>query len=324
MFEVLTVTGPIFLLMSLGYASVHLKVFELPQMRVLGRFVLLFCLPALLFDAVSRRRIDEVLVASYAAAYALGSIVVMLGGMAWARWRRGAPMSLAALQGMGMSCPNSGFIGYPIHQQLFGAQAAAGLLALNMLVENLLLLPLSLALAGAGGHGQVRRALVEALRGLITNPLVIAIFLGLVAALLGWRASGAIDRTVQLLAGAASPLSLFVIGGTLVSVGRPAEGTALSMGEARGDVLRVALAKLLLHPLIVVGFILVLPPMTAIQRVGLVLTAAMPMMSIYPVLAQKYQHERFCAAALLVATVLSFFTISVALWCLRRQPGWLP
>ena len=37
----------------------------------------------------------------------------------------------------------------------------------------------------------------------------------------------------------------------------------------------------------------------------------MPMMSIDPVLAQRFGHERFCAAALLAATVASFFTLSV-------------
>jgi hypothetical protein len=50
----------------------------------------------------------------------------------------------------------------------------------------------------------------------------------------------------------------------------------------------------------------------------------MPMMGIYPVLAQKYGHDGFGAATLLATTVLSFFTISTGLWWLRQQPAWLP
>jgi SulP family sulfate permease len=47
------------------------------------------------------------------------------------------------------------------------------------------------------------------------------------------------------------------------------------------------------------------------------------MSAVLIVLAQKYGEERFCAAALLTTTVLSFFTISLGLWWLRQHPAWL-
>jgi malonate transporter len=40
---------------------------------------------------------------------------------------------------------------------------------------------------------------------------------------------------------------------------------------------------------------------------------------LYPVLAQKYHHEGFCAAALLVTTVLSFVSISALLWAMHAM-----
>jgi hypothetical protein len=49
---------------------------------------------------------------------------------------------------------------------------------------------------------------------------------------------------------------------------------------------------------------------------------ALPVLSIYPILAQKYHFDGFCAAALLFSTVLSFVTISANLWLLRAVPGW--
>lgn len=51
---------------------------------------------------------------------------------------------------MGRSCPNSGFIGFPLVAQLFGPVNAGIGLALAMLVENFLTIPLSLAIADAG------------------------------------------------------------------------------------------------------------------------------------------------------------------------------
>jgi hypothetical protein len=48
--------------------------------------------------------------------------------------------------------------------------------------------------------------------------------------------------------------------------------------------------------------------------------AAMPTMSIYPILAQRYHQQRSAALALLMMTGLSFFSISVALALLKALP----
>jgi hypothetical protein len=41
--------------------------------------------------------------------------------------------------------------------------------------------------------------------------------------------------------------------------------------------------------------------------------AAMPMMSIYPIIGGNYGYRNLCASILLVTTVLSFVTISLTL-----------
>jgi predicted permease len=61
-----------------------------------------------------------------------------------------------------------------------------------------------------------------------------------------------------------------------------------------------------------------------VARTAAIVIAAAPMMSIYPILAQKYGLEGFCAAALLLTTVLSFVTMSVTLWLLGPVLGWAP
>ena len=60
---------------------------------------------------------------------------------------------------------------------------------------------------------------------------------------------------------------------------------------------------------------------TWILGVGLASTAAilnagMPMLSIYPLLSQKFGQEGVSAAALVAATTASFFTVSGLLWML--------
>lgn len=108
-------------------------------------------------------------------------------------------------------------------------------------------------------------------------------------------------------------VSLFVIGGSLVG---------LQTKGMRRDVSVIALGKLLLHPLAVGLMMWLAPPADPALRVAAVIFASVPMLSIYPVLAQKYGFEGFCAAALLLATVLSFVTINGVLWLLSSVLLW--
>lgn len=302
MLQILTVTGPIYLIIATGFVAVRGGLFEKADTRVLGRFVVDFCMPALLFRALAQRSIGEIVNAGYLLAYLGGSLLLLLGGTAFARRVRGKPMPLAALHGLGMSSSNSAYVGYPIVMQLFGAPAAVAL-ALTMLVENLVILPLALALADSGQAEGLRwhRAVAASLRGLLRNPMILAIIAGFACALFELRLPGTLDRTVQLVASAASPLALFVIGGSLVG---------LRLDGLRGDIAGVVVGKLLLHPAAVLGMLLLLPPLDPVLRNAAVVFACMPMLSVYPLLAQKYGEASFSAAALLVATVVSFLTIS--------------
>lgn len=300
MLQILTVTGPIYLMMAGGYLAVRHGLFSKDEARVLGRFVVSFCMPALVFRALSQRTLGEVLNGPYLAAYALGSLAVLLGAVLWARRLRGQPMPLAALQGLGMAGSNSAFVGYPIIAQLIGPPAGVAL-ALTMMVENLLVMPLALVLADTSGTLRWHQALARSVRGLLKNPIFLGIVAGLGFALFDLRLPEVLDRTVQITATAASPLALFVIGASLVG---------LRLEGLRYDVAAVVLGKLALHPLAVLVALALLPPMDGALQVAAVVFAGMPMLSVYPALAQKYHHEGFCAAALLAATVLSFLTIS--------------
>jgi predicted permease len=305
--QILAVTGPIYLLIAAGYLAVRSKLFAAAELRTLGRFAFMFCITALLFDALSTRPIAQVLDVHYLLAYALGSLTLLFGGYAWARWRSGAGQALASLQGMGMSSSNSGYIGYPIVLQALGPVAGVAL-ALTLLVESLVVMSLAMAMADAK-PGQNRAALARAaLRGMAGNPLVLAIAAGTVFSVMGWQLPEVAARAVKLLAGASAPVGLFVVGGSLVG---------LQLVGVRADLARVAVGKLLLHPLAVAGLLWLWPPADPALVAPAVLLAAMPMLGIYTVLAQKHGEQGFCAAALLVTTVSSFFTVSALLWALR-------
>lgn len=300
--SVFAATGPIFLLILAGFGAVRLRLFDAGQMRVLGRFVTLIALPALLLRALSSRPLDEIVNPRFLLVYAVGSLASLGVGWLWARRFRRAGMSKAALMGLGMAGSNSAFIGYPVAAQLLGPTAGVAL-ALVMLVENLLILPLALALADADpAQGGMRQRLVATARNLVRNPMIVAIAVGVLVAALRLPVPAMVQQTVQIVAGSASPLALFVIGGALVGL-RP--------GGMLGDVASIALGKLVVHPLAVLAALALLPlGDPALARAALIY-ACVPMLGIYSVLAQKYALDSLCATALLATTVLSFFTINL-------------
>ncbi|MEY4751825.1 MAG: hypothetical protein RIQ60_4039 [Pseudomonadota bacterium] len=314
---ILSVTVPIYLLIALGWLCVRGGLFQKAEMRVLGRFVVGICLPALVFNALSQRNFAEVLHPGYLVAYAGGSLLVQLGTVWWQRRLRGRSLDDAALRALGVSSSNSGFAGFPIAQQLIGPVAGVAM-ALNMLVENLVVVPLALALADNGQQPQSRvwTGIVFSLKGLLRNPLIQAILAGLACAMVGWKPPEPVARTIALMSTASSPLALFLIGGTLAGLQIRA--------KLLHEVAQVVFGKLVLMPAAVFALLWLLPPIAPLLRTAAVLFAAMPMLSVYPVLAQKYHHEDFCAAALLATTITSFFSISALIWLMGEQGGWLP
>ena len=313
MLDVLSITGPIYLTIAIGYLATRLGLFAKADMRVFGKFVIHLALPALLFNALSQRRLGDILNGRYLLVYALGSLAVVVAGVAWARLRSGKPLDESSYLAMGMACSNSGFVGYPMVLLLLGPVAGVAL-ALNMLVENLLVIPLLLMLAdvGAGAAAGERhwgRAVMQTLAQQARNPMIAAIVLGFAFSLSGWQLPGPVARTVNLFSQASGALALFVIGGTLVG---------LQVRGMRVQVAQIAFGKLILHPLAVLAVLWLLPIADPQLRTAVILNAAMPMMGIYPILAQRHGHDGNAAAALLVTTVASFFTLSGLLWVLKH------
>lgn len=319
--SVLAITGPIYLIVAAGFLCTRAGLFARADMRVFGKYVINLALPALLFNALSQRSVGEVLNPVFVAAYAGGSVAAMLLGIVWARKFARKSVSASAIVGMGMSCSNSGFIGFPLVAQVFGAATAGVGLALAMVVENFLLLPLALAIADSDlGDGVVtgtraerwRAALAQSMRGIVRNPMIHGIALGFVFSLFGWTLPEPVAKAVNIFASSCAALSLFVIGGSLVGVA--ARGMAW-------DVAAVAFGKLLVHPLLVLALVLVLPPMQRELQIAVVIMAAVPMLGIYPILAQKHGHDGMAAGAQAGTTVVSFFTLTLLLYLIQQSLG---
>ena len=311
MIAILAITFPIYAALALGYLVVWKGWFSAEEMRVFGRYVLNIALPALIFSAVASRSPAQVFQPGYVSVYALGGLATV--ALAYLLFTlRGVDPQRRALGVMGSTCPNNGFIGYPIMLLAF-PDLAGVILALNLLVENLILIPLCLLLvelaSGSPGHPILPR-LGRILLGLAKMPMLIALALGMLVSLIGVPLPGPMVRFVDMLAVSAGAISLLVIGGSLV--GLPLHGN-------RSLAAQISASKLLLHPALVAlsatvllasGLITLTPELHS----AAILSAAMPMFGIYTVLAQRQGLEGAASLAMLTATSLAFVTLTALLW----------
>jgi malonate transporter and related proteins len=314
MINILSITGPIYLSIAVGFAATRRGMFSKPDGQVLGRFVLNFALPAMLFNTLSQRDFSEVLNPNYLIAYGLGSLCSFaLGFAVWRVWRK-KPLTESGMVAMGVSCSNSGYVGYPILLQFLGPAAGVGL-ALTVLIENLVTIPLALAIAESGetAHLSWQRTVFESIKRMIKLPMMQAIVLGFVFYMWGVHLPDVLSKTVNLFAASTAAIALFVNGGSLVG---------MRVVGLIQEVRWIAVGKLVVHPLAVGCMLMVVGPIEQSLKISAVLLAGMPMLGIYPLLAQRHGQEGFCAAALLVTTVASFFTISLILWAMGELPGW--
>ncbi len=309
---VLSITFPFFALVLCGYLAARARLLPQPAIPGLNTFVLYFALPCLLYRFGASTPIAQLLDPAVAGVYLLCALLMVAGTVLATRGPR-MGWNDAAFGALVAAFPNTGFMGVPLLVALLGASAAGPVIltiALDMVITTSLCVALS-RLDVAGTHGMAA-ALRKALRGMAGNPMPGAIALGALASALGFTLPGPLDKTIAMLADAASPVALFTIGAVLAR-------SQMNQHERvrPRDYVPIALAKLLLHPLLVwlagQGAIALGAPLSPAALVVLVLLAALPSASNVALLAERFgAHNGRIAHIILVSTALAFLTFSAA------------
>ena len=312
MLSVLLITFPFFALVLCGYLAARSGVLPQPAIPGLNAFVLYFALPCMLYRFGASTPIAQLLDPAVAGVYLLCAAVMVAATVALTRNAR-IGWNDAAFGALVAAFPNTGFMGVPLLVALLGAQAA-GPAILTILIDMVVTSSVCIALSrmdGAGTHG-VGVALRSALRGVASNPMPWSIALGAVASAAQFTLPGPVDRTVAMLADAASPVALFTIGALLARSQMNQHERVLAR-----DYVPVALAKLLVHPLLVwcagTAAIALGVPLDPCAFTVLVLLAALPSASNVSLLAEKFgAHNGRIARIILVSTALAFVSFSAA------------
>ena len=314
MLDILSITGPIFITIGVGYVFTRFRVFSASDVVAMSKFVATLALPALLFAAIARREVSSIFMLEYMLPYGVGTFTLLVFVLFYLMVFRNKALTEAAADTLGAASPNTGFVGYPILLLTFPG-IAGHVLAMNFLIENLVIIPTLLILAELGRQNAVgvAAAIIRVVMQTVKNPIVIGVVLGLAASISGVALPGPVNASIDLFAKSATAVALLVIGGSLV--GQSIKGIRLRL-------LRIVFGKLFLHPLFVFAAIVFLPVlglghMSDEYSTAAILMAGMPIMGIYVVLAQRYGHGGIAAVAQISTTVLSFFTLTALLYVLQ-------
>lgn len=316
---ILGVTFPFFALVLCGYLAARSRLLPLDAVPGLNMFVLYFALPCMLYRFGSTTPAAQLFDPGVALLWLLCALLLIWIAAGAAR-RRGAGWPDAAMGALVAVFPNSGFMGVPLIVALLGDGGAGPVMA-SLLVDLVLTSSICIGLSqwhepGASrlpGESPVMRAVARALRGAVANPLPWSILLGALAGAVGFGLWQPLDRTVALLADAASPMALFTIGAVLARA-QMQPGSQGVAQAALGDVGFVTGLKLVAHPVLMVGlgalavWARLLPaPLLA----PLVLTAALPAASSVSLLAERFGADNGRVARIILwSTALAFFSFS--------------
>ncbi|MCX7741896.1 MAG: AEC family transporter [Tepidimonas sp.] len=315
---ILLVTLPFFALVAAGYLAARRGWLPLEAIAGLNGFVLFFALPAMLYRFGASTPIAQLLDVTVAGVWLLAGLVLVTLAVAFSLGGR-IGWNDAAFGALVTAFPNTGFMGVPLIAALLGPQAVGTVIVVivvDMVITTSLCLALSRLEAGQDG---ARAALRQALGGMLRNPMPWAIGAGALASAWQLVLPAPLDKTVALLADAASPVALFTIGAVLARSQRQADHPM-----SWRDYVPLALAKLLLHPLLVLLLGAALAqlgaPLSAPTLTVLVVAAALPSASNVSLLAERMGADNGrIARIILVSTALAFVTFSATVAWLR--PG---
>lgn len=311
MADVLLITLPFFAVCGLGYLAARAGMLGENAVGSLNVFAFYFAMPALIGGALARQNIVEIVDARLFGAWLVTGLVIFAVGFAAIRFvRRDASMAERAISGQGSSVGNIGFLGLPLGIAAFG-DAVLGPMVVALLVDLVVLIPLSLGLLESAKSGGGASGALRALKGVVINPFIVAIFAGVTLSLTGIGLPDWLERFTGFLGGAASPAALFALGASLAAREAVSAPTASALLSA---------IKLFAHPALLMAACWIAGVPAGVAAIAIFI-AAMPVAGNVFVIAERYGAlVRPISTAVLISTLISVVTVSAVLgWALQQQ-----
>ena len=310
MADILNLALPYFGLIFIGFACGKTRGLPESGLAWMNFFLLYVSLPALLFRIMSETPFSELNNPPFLIATTLATVSAFVLAMVAGRIIGDLSLRKATMAGLAGAYGNIGYMGPGLALAVLGAKAAAPT-ALIFCCDSIFLftiVPLLMALTDRE-HPSFLHAVGIAARQIVLNPLIMSAVLGALVAALHIPLPAALDRTLLFLQNAAAPTALFVLGVTVAL--RPFD-------RVPWEVPGVIAIKLLIHPLIVFGLMLLFGPFAQPWAATAVLMAALPpALNVFVIARQNNTWIEPASVAVLIGTFASVVTLTSVMWFIQ-------
>ncbi len=311
--DILESVLPVFLVIAIGIAARRYRFIDLPFVRTANALVYYLLLPALLFHEIGtsdfRRAFSiPLLVGGYAATAAVFLLAFPLSR------RLGLDPAERGAFIQGAFRANLAYVGLPIVMNAMGGEGLqkAGILLGFMvpLLNALAILALILPHKERPSEGWKRAGKISV--EILTNPLILASFLGIAWSLFLLPLPGILRNTIRILSPATLPLSLLCLGGS-ISLERARRGFAAAAAAAAMKVVVLTALGLAVCRWMGAG--------GDDLRIGAIMLGCPTAVITYVMASQLKGDPDLASTIILVSTAASAFTITGWLFFLRGM-GW--
>ncbi len=303
MWEIFLKTLPFFAIIGLGYWAGRTKFFSEEATAYLTKFVFYFALSAMLFRFSATLELSEVLDWTFVSAYFAATLFVYLIATGVAMIRR-LSVAEGAVEAQCSVIGNVGFLGVPMLSLLLGPEAI-GPVIIVLAVDLIFFGSLIVILITGSQDGRMSPAIFRTVGlGLLKNPMIVSITLGLVWSTWSLPMPQPIDEFLTILGAAATPGALFAIGASLAS----------KSAERLSAAAWLSFAKLVLHPAAVAVAALLIWPVEPFAAGVMIAAAALPVAGNVYILAQHYMvAPQRVSASILISTAVSVVTVAAVI-----------
>ena len=207
-----------------------------------------------------------------------------------------------------MTCPNNGFMGFPMGLAMLGSTGLFLMTAQNSAM-NIFFFTYALYALRRNNTNKNKltvKAAAASVMKVILNPNIVALFVGLALSLLHISLDNPIGVYLDYIGGAATPMAMIFIGSTW------AGSNFLEMIRNR-IVWEATIGKLIILP-VLTAVIMLFVPLSYEMKVIMVLGVCFPTAATVPMLAeQEKQNHELSSKILFFSTVLSMATVPITI-----------
>ncbi len=301
MIEILKLILPIFLLIAVGAILRAAKIADETWVDVLNRYGLYIGFPSLIFLNLVGLAPEDVTEKAGVFLVNAGMIVfIMLAALGIAVLLK-LPRRITNTLMVAAFYGNVAYLGYPVVTSVYPDKGPETTIIIS--IYTIILFSVGIFILELRRH--TRESWWKIVCGILCNPFIVAIILGMMLLLLGWSVPGPIYSALEMIAGSASPVVLVSLGVFLMrkiplaSIWRPA--------------LLISVVRLFIAPAL---FFMLAWRMNSIELYQTtVLEAAMPLAITPFALASMYPLDRSLTVTVIFLTSISSL-LTLPLWVL--------